>query len=467
MRKKKAPLIWEGIEIKEAGAKGKSIAQAPDGKALLVTHAVPGDRVKVRVTKKKRRYWEARTLEVEQPSPHRVEPKCVHFGVCGGCKWQQTDYSYQLQFKQEEVLQNLRRIGGIEPETLLPILGAKEHFYYRNKMEFSFSSNRWLTEDEMQGGDIDRNGVGFHLPGMWDKILDLEECHLQAEPSNRIRHFIRDYAKDNKLAFFNPRTQEGFLRTLMIRNTSIGQWMVLIQFYQEDKAAREALLNALLEAFPEITSLLYVINGKANDTLYDLTIENFHGPGFIEEEMEGLRFKIQPKSFYQTNSAQAYALYKVVREFASLKGDELVYDLYTGTGTIAQFVAAKAGKVIGIESVPDAIADAKENAVNNKITNVEFTTGDMKEVFTEDFLNNHGTPDVVITDPPRDGMHKKVVEQLLKAGPERIVYVSCNSATQARDLEMLKEQYKVIKSQAVDLFPHTHHIENVVLLERC
>lgn len=467
MRKKKAPLIWEGIEIIEAGAKGKSIAQAPDGKALLVTHAVPGDRVKVRVTKKKRRYWEARTLEVEQPSPHRVEPKCVHFGVCGGCKWQQTDYSYQLQFKQEEVLQNLRRIGGIEPETLLPILGAKEHFYYRNKMEFSFSSNRWLTEDEMQGGDIDRNGVGFHLPGMWDKILDLEECHLQAEPSNRIRHFIRDYAKDNKLAFFNPRTQEGFLRTLMIRNSSIGQWMVLIQFYQEDKAAREALLNALLEAFPEITSLLYVINGKANDTLYDLTIENFHGPGFIEEEMEGLRFKIQPKSFYQTNSAQAYALYKVVREFASLKGDELVYDLYTGTGTIAQFVAAKAGKVIGIESVPDAIADAKQNAVNNKITNVEFTTGDMKEVFTEDFLNNHGTPDVVITDPPRDGMHKKVVEQLLKAGPERIVYVSCNSATQARDLEMLKEQYKVIKSQAVDLFPHTHHIENVVLLERC
>lgn len=467
MRKKKAPLIWEGIEIKEAGAKGKSIAQAPDGKALLVTHAVPGDRVKVRVTRKKRRYWEARTLEVEQPSPHRVVPKCVHFGVCGGCKWQQTDYSYQLQFKQEEVLQNLRRIGGIEPETLLPILGAKEHFYYRNKMEFSFSSNRWLTEDEMQGGDIDRNGVGFHLPGMWDKILDLEECHLQAEPSNRIRHFIRDYAKDNKLAFFNPRTQEGFLRTLMIRNSSIGQWMVLIQFYQEDKAAREELLTALLEAFPEITSLLYVINGKANDTLYDLRIENFHGPGFIEEEMEGLRFKIQPKSFYQTNSAQAYALYKVVREFASLKGDELVYDLYTGTGTIAQFVAAKAGKVIGIESVPDAIADAKENAVNNKITNVEFTTGDMKEVFTEDFLNNHGTPDVVITDPPRDGMHKKVVEQLLKAGPERIVYVSCNSATQARDLEMLKEQYKVIKSQAVDLFPHTHHIENVVLLERC
>lgn len=460
-------MIWEGIEIKEAGAKGKSIAQAPDGKALLVTHAVPGDRVKVRVTKKKSRYWEARTLEVEHPSPHRVEPKCVHFGVCGGCKWQQTDYNYQLQFKQEEVLQNLRRIGGIEPEAILPILGATEHYYYRNKMEFSFSSNRWLTEEEMQGDAIDRNGVGFHLPGMWDKILDLNECHLQAEPSNRIRHFLRDYAKEKQLAFFNPRTQEGFLRTLMIRNTSIGQWMVLIQFYQEDKVARENLFHALLEAFPEITSLMYVINGKANDTLYDLEVENFFGPGFIEEEMEGLRFKIQPKSFYQTNSAQAYALYKVVREFASLKGDELVYDLYTGTGTIAQFVAAKAGKVIGIESVPDAISDAKENAVNNKITNVEFTTGDMKEVFTEDFLATHGIPEVVITDPPRDGMHKKVVEQLLKAGPERIVYVSCNSGTQARDLEMLKEQYKVIKSQAVDLFPHTHHIENVVLLKRC
>lgn len=469
MRKKRAPLIWEGIEVKEAGAKGKSIAEAPDGKTVLITHAVPGDRVTVRVTKKKRRYWEARTITVEKPSPFRVKPRCAHFGVCGGCKWQQTAYERQLAFKQEEVSQNLARIGQVEPQELLPILGAPEHFNYRNKMEFSFSSNRWLTEEEMQAGieEKERNGLGFHLPGMWDKILDLKECHLQAEPSNQIRLFIRNYCIENGLEFFNPRSQEGLLRTLMIRNSSLGQWMVLIQFYREEKEKREALLNALTEKFPEISALLYVINPKANDTLYDLEVHCFAGKGYIEEEMEGLRFKIQPKSFYQTNSEQAYNLYKIVREFANLQGDELVYDLYTGTGTIAQFVAKQAGKVIGIESVPDAIDDARENALNNQIANVEFTTGDMKEVFTAEFLAKHGHPEVVITDPPRDGMHKKVVEQLLQAAPERIVYVSCNSATQARDLEMLKEAYTLVKSQAVDLFPHTHHIENVVLLERC
>ena len=469
MRKKKPALIWEGIEVKEAGAKGKSIAQAPDGKTVLITQAVPGDRVTVRVTKKKRRYWEAKTLLVERPSPYRVEPRCPHFGLCGGCKWQQTDYAQQLAFKQEEVLQNLRRIGQVEPEIVLPILGAPELYEYRNKMEFSFSNNRWLTHEEVQSGspNQDRNGLGFHLPGMWDKILDLEECHLQAEPSNQIRLFIREYAKKHGLDFFDPRASKGFLRTLMIRNTSLGQWMVLLQFYREEKENREQLLEALARQFPEITSLMYVINSKANDTLYDLDIQLYTGQGHIEEEMEGLHFKIQPKSFYQTNSKQAHNLYKVVRSFADLKGDELVYDLYTGTGTIALFLARQAGKVIGIESVPDAIEDARENAMKNGIHNAEFTTGDMKDVFTKEFLTEHGQPDVVITDPPRDGMHKKVVEQLLASAPPRIVYVSCNAATQARDLEMLKEKYRLLKSQAVDLFPHTHHIENVVLLERC
>ena len=462
-------MIWEGIEVKEAGAKGKSIAQAPDGKALLISHAVPGDRVTVRVTKKKRRYWEAKTLHVESPSPFRVDPRCKHFGLCGGCKWQQTDYQQQLNFKQEEVLQNLRRIGQVEPQEVLPILGAPEIYGYRNKMEFSFSNNRWLTEEEIQHDESrpDRNGLGFHLPGMWDKILDLDECHLQPEPSNQIRLFIRDFAKKHRLDFFDPRAGKGLLRTLMIRNSSLGQWMVLIQFYREEKENRERLMDALSEQFPQITSLMYVINPKANDTLYDLEIKLYKGQGFIEEKMEGLRFKIQPKSFYQTNSEQAYNLYKLVRTFADLKGEELVYDLYTGTGTIALFVAKQAGRVIGIESVPDAIVDAKENALKNNIQNTAFTTGDMKDVFTADFLAQNGMPDVVITDPPRDGMHKKVVEQLLKAAPKRIVYVSCNSATQARDLEMLKDGYTLLKSQAVDLFPHTHHIENVVLLERC
>ena len=416
MRKKKPALIWEGIEVKEAGAKGKSIAQAPDGKTVLITHAIPGDRVTVRVTKKKRRYWEAKTLHVERPSPHRVEPRCPHFGLCGGCKWQQTIYTQQLAFKQEEVLQNLRRIGQIEPDEVLPILGAPDIYEYRNKMEFSFSNNRWLTEEEVQSGipNKDRNGLGFHLPGMWDKILDLDECHLQAEPSNQIRLFIREYAKEHGLEFFDPRSAEGFLRTLMIRNSSLGQWMVLIQFYREEKDNRELLLKAIGDQFPEITSLMYVINPKANDTLYDLDIQLFKGQGFIEEEMEGLYFKVQPKSFYQTNSKQAYKLYKVVRDFADLKGDELVYDLYTGTGTIALFLARTAGKVIGIESVPDAIDDARENAEKNGIANAEFTTGDMKDVFSKEFLAEHGLPDVVITDPPEMVCTKKLWNNCLK-----------------------------------------------------
>ncbi len=359
-------------------------------------------------------------------------------------------------------------MGKIELPEITPILGSKEIYFYRNKMEFSFSDSRWLTQEEIQSGkEIEqRNALGFHIPGMWDKILDIEECHLQQAPSNGIRNFIKEFAIAHEIPFFNTREQKGMLRTLMIRTSSTGEIMVLLQFFKEDKAKRELLLNAVAEEFPEITSLQYVINGKGNDTIYDQEVICYKGQDHIFEEMEGLKFKINAKSFYQTNSAQAYELYKITRDFAGLTGDELVYDLYTGTGTIAQFVSAKAKKVIGVEAVPEAIEDAKENARNNNIDNTEFYAGDMKKVFTEDFIKTHGHPDVIITDPPRDGMHKDVVAQIIGILPQRIVYVSCNSATQARDLALLDEHYKVTKTQAVDMFPQTFHVENVVCLER-
>jgi len=467
-RKKNKRQIFENITVIDAGAKGKSIAKAPDGKVIFLNNAIPGDLVDVQTTKKRSAYYEGEAITFHELSERRTQPKCVHFGVCGGCKWQNMKYDDQLFFKQKEVENNLRRIGKVELPAVSPILGSKKQYYYRNKMEFSFSDSRWLTLEEIKSDNeiSNKNALGFHIPGMWDKILDLKECHLQGEPSNTIRLAVRDFATQNNLPFFNTRNQEGFLRTLMIRTSSTGEIMVLVQFFEEHKKNRELLLNFIGEQFPEITSLLYVINSKGNDTLYDQDIICYKGNDHIFEEMEGLKFKINAKSFYQTNSEQAYELYKITRDFAGLTGNELVYDLYTGTGTIAQFVAKQAKKVVGVESVPDAIEAAKQNAQLNGIENVEFFVGDMKKVFTADFINQNGVPDVIITDPPRDGMHKDVVQQILDVAPEKIVYVSCNSATQARDLAMMDSSYKVVKTQAVDMFPQTHHVENVVLLEK-
>ena len=468
MRKKNRRQVFEKIEVIDAGAKGKTVGKAPDGRVIFMTNTVPGDVVDVQTTKKRKAYFEGSAINFHSYSDKRVEPRCEHFGVCGGCKWQHMGYEHQLFYKQKEVENNLRRIGHLDLPESSPILGSKEQYFYRNKMEFSFSDSRWLTLEEIQS-EIEikeKNALGFHIPGMWDKILDIKKCHLQADPSNAIRLEVKDFAVKNNISFFNPRNQYGMLRTLMIRTTSKGEIMVLIQFFEDDKEKRELLLNHLNESFPEITSLQFVINKKQNDTIYDQEIICFVGRDHIIEEMEGLQFKINAKSFYQTNSEQAYELYKVAREFAGLTGKELVYDLYTGTGTIAQFVSKNAKKVIGIESVPEAIEDAKSNAKNNKIDNVDFFVGDMKNVFNNDFIETHGTPDIIITDPPRDGMHKDVVQQILNIAPKKVVYISCNSATQARDLELMKHLYKVTKVQAVDMFPQTHHVENVVLLEK-
>ncbi|MDA8978152.1 23S rRNA (uracil(1939)-C(5))-methyltransferase RlmD, partial [bacterium] len=413
-------------------------------------------------------YYEGRAISFSNLSNKRVQAKCEFFGTCGGCKWQYMGYEHQLFFKQKEVENNLKRIGKIELPNVSPILGAKEQYYYRNKMEFSFSDSKWLTLDQIKSDEIikNRNALGFHIPGMWDKILDIDSCHLQRDPSNNIRNFVKNKAEELKLTFYNNRKQEGFLRTLMIRTSTTGDLMVLVQFFHEDKVNIELLMEAIGNEFSEITSLLYVVNSKGNDTLYDQDVICFKGEDHIFEEMEGLRFKINAKSFYQTNSEQAYELYKITRDFAELTGNEIVFDLYTGTGTIAQFISKKAKKVIGIESVPEAIDAAKENAKLNNIKNTAFYVGDMKKVFNDEFIDRHGIPDVIITDPPRDGMHKDVVEQLLKISANKIVYVSCNSATQARDLAILDEDYKVTKTQAVDMFPQTFHVENVVLLEK-
>ena len=468
MRKKRRRQVFENVEVIDAGAKGKTIGKAPDGRVIFLTNTVPGDVVDVMTTKKRKAYFEGVATSFHTLSNKRVKPECQHFGICGGCKWQDMGYEHQLFYKQKEVENNLKRIGHLELPQISPILGSKKQYFYRNKMEFSFSDSRWLTLDEIQSDHqiTDKNALGFHIPGMWDKILDIQRCHLQEDPSNAIRLETRNFAIDNEISFFNPRNQHGLLRTLMIRTTSIGEIMVMVQFFEDDTLKRELLLNHLRIKFPQITSLTYVVNQKANDTIYDQEIICHSGRDHIFEEMEGLRFKINAKSFYQTNSDQAYELYKITRDFAGLTGDELVYDLYTGTGTIAQFVAKKAQKVIGIESIPEAIADAKANALNNGITNAEFFVGDMKNIFNTNFIEINGTPDVLITDPPRDGMHKNVVQQILKIKPERIVYVSCNSATQARDLALMKDFYAVIKVQPVDMFPQTHHVENVVLLER-
>ena len=467
-RKNTDKIVFEHIEVLDAGAKGVSVAKAPDGKVIFIPNVVPGDVVDVQTFKKRKAYYEGKAVRFHSYSKNRIEPICQHFGVCGGCKWQNMNYSQQLFYKQNEVKNHLQRIGKIELPEFETILGSEKQFFYRNKMEFGFSNARWLTENEINSDNElqNRNALGFHIPKMWDKILDITKCHLQADPSNAIRNEIRQFANDNNLTFFNPRNHEGFLRTLMIRTASTGEIMVLIQFFEEQKENRELLLDFLSEKFPTITSLQYVINGKPNDTIYDQNVVLYKGRNYILEEMEGLKFSINAKSFYQTNSDQAYELYKITREYAGLTGNEIVYDLYTGTGTIAQFVSKNAKKVVGVEAVPEAIFDAKENAKRNNITNCDFFVGDMKVVFNEDFIRKNGKPDVIITDPPRDGMHKDVIEQILKIAPQKVVYVSCNSATQARDLALMDEQYKVTKVRPVDMFPQTHHVENVVLLEK-
>ena len=461
-------VVFHQIKVLDAGAKGVSVAKAPDGKVVFISNVVPGDVVDVQTFKKRKAYYEGKAVKFHELSEHRVDPICEHFGVCGGCKWQNMKYSQQLFFKHNEVKNHLQRIGKIDLPDFEPILGSEKQFFYRNKMEFSFSNSRWLTEAEIGSSEEldNKNALGFHIPKMWDKILDINKCHLQEDPSNAIRNEVREFANANGLTFFNPRAHEGLLRTLMLRTASTGEIMVLIQFFEDDQANRELLLDHLYAKFPQITSLQYVINNKANDTLYDTNIQLYKGRDYILEEMEGLKFSINAKSFYQTNSDQAYELYKITRDFAGLTGNETVYDLYTGTGTIAQFVSKKAKKVIGVESVPEAIKDAKANAERNNITNCEFFVGDMKVVFNEAFIGQHGKPDVIITDPPRDGMHAAVIDQILKIEPQKVVYVSCNSATQARDLALMDEKYKVTRVRPVDMFPQTHHVENVVLLER-
>ena len=468
MSRKKKFHLFENIEVIDTAAKGKSVAKSPDGRVVFLSNAVPGDIVDIRTGRKRKSFFEGKAVKFHHLSDKRVDPVCEHFGICGGCKWQFMNYKDQLFYKQKEVTNNLIRIGHLDLPDVTPIAGSEKTYFYRNKMEFSFSDSRWLTEEELKSDEefTDKNACGFHIPGMWDKILDIKKCHLQEEPSNKIRNGIRDFSIENDISFYNPRNRTGLLRTMMIRISSTGEIMLVIQFFQEAAEKRELLLNFIKNTFSEITSLQYIINEKGNDSIYDQDVILFNGRDHIFEEMEGLKFKINAKSFYQTNSSQAYELYKIAREFADLKGDEIVYDLYTGTGTIAQFVASKAKKVVGIEAVPEAIKDAKENARLNGIENTLFFDGDMAKVFTPEFITENGRPDLIITDPPRDGMHQKVVMQILNISPEKVVYISCNSATQARDLALMKEAYTIEKTQAVDMFPQTHHVENVVLLKR-
>ncbi len=450
-------------------AEGKAIAKIND-LVIFVPYVVPGDVVDLQIKRKKNKYAEGEVVKFHQYSENRAEPFCQHYGICGGCKWQVLPYSEQIRYKQKQVTDNLTRIGKIELPEISPILGSKRTQYYRNKLEFTFSNKRWLTNEEVkQEVKYDNmDALGFHIPGAFDKVLDITKCWLQDDISNRIRNAIREYAVENQYPFFDLRSQEGMLRNIIVRTSTTGELMIIVSakiISDDDLDLFKKLLAHLAESFPEITSLLYVINNKANDTITDLDIKVYKGNDHIFEEMEGLRFKIGPKSFYQTNSEQAYNLYKITREFAQLTGKELVYDLYTGTGTIANFVSSRSHRVIGIEYVPEAIEDAKINSQINNITNTLFFAGDMKDILTQEFINEYGRPDVIITDPPRAGMHQDVVDIILFAEPQRIVYVSCNPATQARDLALLDIKYKVTKVQPVDMFPHTHHVENVVLLE--
>ena len=469
-RKKKELPLLEKVTILDVAAEGKAIAKVND-LVIFVPYVVPGDIVDLQIKRKKNKYAEAEAVKFHEYSPVRAVPFCQHYGVCGGCKWQVLPYEEQIKYKQKQVEDNLRRIGKIELPEISPILGSAKTEWYRNKLEFTFSNKRWLTAQKVQQ-DVkydQMNAVGFHIPGAFDKVLAIEKCWLQDDISNRIRNAIRDYAYEHNYSFINLRTQEGMLRNMVVRTSSTGELMVIVicKIVEEHEMDLfRQLLQYVADSFPEITSLLYIINNKCNDTINDLDVHVFKGNDHIFEEMEGLRFKVGPKSFYQTNSGQAYNLYKIAREFAGLTGNELVYDLYTGTGTIANFVSRQARQVIGIEYVPEAIEDAKVNAEINGITNALFYAGDMKDMLTQEFINEHGRPDVIITDPPRAGMHQDVVDVILFAEPQRIVYVSCNPATQARDLQLLDCKYRVKAVQPVDMFPHTHHVENVVLLEK-
>ncbi len=464
---RRKPISLENIEIIDTAGKGKSVAKH-EGRAIFVQGGVPGDICDITVFKRRKKYWEARIEKIHEYSKRRKEPQCEHFGSCGGCKWQNMSYSSQLEFKQSEVLNHLKRIGGIELPSHEKILASKEEYYYRNKLEFSFSNKRWLTPKEIQSGKdiLEKNALGFHVPGMFDKVIDLQNCYLQKEPSNAIRLSVKKFADENGLTYFDIRNQNGLLRNLMIRTSSTNNLMVLLQFFKNEKNKINLLMEHLKASFPKITSLLYVINQKANDTIYDQKVICYNGEDYIMEEMDGLVFKIGAKSFFQTNSEQAKILYRKAKEFAKITTDDLVYDLYTGTGTIAQYVAKDAKKVVGIDSVEEGIKAAYENAERNNIDNCTFFTGDMRDIFSDAFIAENGTPDVIITDPPRDGMHKKVVEQICKIGAKRVVYVSCNSATQARDVALMDSMYKVTQIQAVDMFPQTHHVENIVVLEK-
>lgn len=468
MARKKEILILEDIKIENVAAEGKAIAHAEDGTVIFVEFAVPGDIVDIRVTKKKKNYMEGYVVKMKQPSEHRLKPFCSHFGVCGGCKWQPLPYQLQLEAKQQQVYDQLVRIGHLEVPEIQPIIGSEKIQYYRNKLEFTFSSRRWFLNDENPDElpESQKCGLGFHVGKFFDKVLDIQHCYLQKEPSNEIRNFIREYSIEHGFEFFDIRANVGFIRNMFIRTTEAGNVMLVVCFYHEDKEAREGLLDAVSEKFPQITSLYYVINEKMNDSIGDQECILYKGDDAIYETMENLKFKIGPKSFYQTNSPQAYNLYSVTREFAALTGNEVVYDLYTGTGTIAQFVSGKASKVIGIEYVPEAIEDAKVNAKGNNITNCEFFAGDMKDILTDGFIQKHGRPDVIILDPPRAGIHPDVAKVILNAEPERMVYVSCNPASQARDLAILCEKYEITAVQPVDMFPHTQHVENVCALKR-
>ena len=466
-RKRKALPVLEGVEITGVAAEGKSLARVED-MVVFIPYGAPGDVVDVKLDKKKKSYAEGHIERMIQPSTMRCEPFCEHFGVCGGCKWQHLPYEYQLECKRQQVVDALERIAKVELPQVNDILGSAHTVHYRNKLEYTFSNKMWLTFEQMQSGEefTDRNALGFHIPGAFDKVLDIKRCLLQDEISNELRLFIREYTLSKGYSFYDLKAQQGLMRTLMVRTASTGELMLIVVFGEDNAEAIEDVMSAIAERFPQITSLLYVVNLKVNDTIGDQVVNLYRGRDYIEEEMEELRFRIGPKSFYQTNSLQAYNLYKVARSFARLSGDECVYDLYTGTGTIANFVARQARKVVGIEYVPEAIADAKLNSQVNGIENTTFFAGDMKDVLTTEFIAEHGRPDVMIVDPPRAGMHGDVVNVILEAEPQRIVYVSCNPATQARDIALLDAKYRVTAVQPVDMFPHTHHVENVVALEK-
>ena len=466
-RKRKALPVLEGVEITGVAAEGKSLARVED-MVVFIPYGAPGDVVDVKLDKKKKSYAEGHIERMIQPSTMRCEPFCEHFGVCGGCKWQHLPYEYQLECKRQQVVDALERIAKVELPQVNDILGSAHTVHYRNKLEYTFSNKMWLTFEQMQSREefTDRNALGFHIPGAFDKVLDIKRCLLQDEISNELRLFIREYTLSKGYSFYDLKAQQGLMRTLMVRTASTGELMLIVVFGEDNAEAIEDVMSAIAERFPQITSLLYVVNLKVNDTIGDQVVNLYRGRDYIEEEMEELRFRIGPKSFYQTNSLQAYNLYKVARSFARLSGDECVYDLYTGTGTIANFVARQARKVVGIEYVPEAIADAKLNSQVNGIENTTFFAGDMKDVLTTEFIAEHGRPDVMIVDPPRAGMHGDVVNVILEAEPQRIVYVSCNPATQARDIALLDAKYRVTAVQPVDMFPHTHHVENVVALEK-